>query len=81
MHYPESPKVSVRQYVNNASTICLLLFQFVPIAVGIAAVFVTAVLAKILLADKSKKKKNPVTLVGKNTYTSVICIPSFFSLF
>ncbi len=41
-------------------------FQFVPVAVGIAAVVVTAVLAKFLLTDKSKKKKNPITLVGKN---------------
>jgi hypothetical protein len=50
--------------------------KFVPVAVGIAAVVVTAVLAKFLLTDKSKKKKNPITLVGKN-----ILFHSFFLLF
>jgi hypothetical protein len=33
--------------------------------VGLTAVVVTAILAKILLGGKSKKKKNPVALVGK----------------
>lgn len=41
--------------------------QFLPVFVGLAAVVVTAVLAKYLLSSKSKKKRNPVTLVDPNS--------------
>jgi hypothetical protein len=56
--------------------ITTLLFQFVPVVAGVVCVVATAILAKILLGNANKKKKNPVALVGKVAFTRafVLCI-------